>query len=555
MRSLARSLLILFLFHLLYLCAVAQQPQRTGTGVIAGHVSVGDKPLPGIVVIAAPSEPGPNSRREAARVTTDYQGNYRLMGLPAGRYNIMPLTLTMIGSTDNMYGTGAGRLIILGDGETVEKIDFSLAKAGVITGRITDAEGRPLIEERVQLNPVDNSARPHFGAYSNPFMYQTDDRGIYRLYGIPPGRYTLSVGISPEDGFVRVGTVRRGYYARTYYPGETDSKKAGIIEVTEGGEVKDINIKLGRPSQSFAASGRVVDADSGQPVPNMIIGYGSYDPKQKTMSAYSYGQLRTNARGEFRLEGIVPGRFAAFVWSENENYSEPTTFEVTDGDVTGLLIKIKRGATIAGTVQMEGTTDKSVFAKLRTLSLGVSVQTTNLGPPEHRQATINPDGSFRITGLPPGRAQLFTFGDPSQKELRLLRVERDGVAQTNGIEVTPGAEITNVRVVFEHGSGSIRGQVNIENGPLPEGARIFVFVQKPGDNESAQPVAYSNADARGRFIVEGLVTGDYQLVVRAQIPTPTGLGRLVTARQSVSVSNGIETEANVSLDLKQETER
>lgn len=556
MRSLARSLLILLLFSLPPVSATAQQSQRTGTGVISGHVTVGDKPATGIVVVATPGEPGPDSRREMARAVTDYEGNYRLTGLPSGRYNIMPLTLTMVGPTDNMYGPGSARFIILGESETIEKVDFSLTKAGVITGRITDADGKPVIEERVQLNALDNSIRARFGMYSNPFMYQTDDRGVYRLYGVPAGRYTLSVGLSQDEGFVRVGTVRRGYYSRVFYPGETDAKKAAVIEVTEGGEVKDVNIKLGRPSQSFVVSGRVVDADSGQPVPNMIIGYGSYDAQQKTMSAYGYGQSRTDARGEFKLGGIVPGRFAAFVWSgENENYSDPAPFEVTDADVTGILIKIKRGSTIIGTVQLEGTSDKSVLARLAKIALGVSVRTAGLAPPESRQAIINPDGSFRITGLPPGQAQLFMYSMQAQKEIRILRVERDGVPQTDGIEIAPGSEITNVRVIFEYGSGSIRGQVDVTNGPLPEGTRIFASVYKAGEDENGRPTSYSNADARGRFILEGLVTGDYQLIVRAQLPSPTGGGRLITGRQSVSVSNGIETQANVILDLKEGTER
>jgi hypothetical protein len=554
MRSLARALLILPAFSLLCICARAQPAQKSGAGVITGSIMMGDKPAPGLVVIAAPGEFSPDGR-EAGRATTDYDGNYRLLGLPAGRYNITPLSLTMVSAEDNTYG-GAGRFVILAEGETVEKIDFSLKRAGVITGRITDKDGKPVIEERVQLAAVDNSNRVGFGAFSSPLMYQTDDRGVYRLYGLPAGRYTLSVGLSPDDGMVRVGVVKRGYYPRTYYPGETDIKKAGVIEVTEGGEVRDINIKLGRQSQSFAVSGRVLNGETGRPAPDLIIGYGTYDPQRKSMNAYGFGQSRTDARGEFRLEGIVPGRFAAFVWSEGENYSDPALFEVTDADVGGLELKLKRGSTITGAAQLEGTADKSVMARLSKLMLGASVQTSNLGPPENRQATINPDGSFRMTGLPPGRASLFLFGNQPQREIRLLRVERDGVEQAGGIEIKPGVEIKDVRVIFEYGSGRILGQVRVENGGLPDVARLFISVHKPGDENNSQPVTYSQADARGRFILEGLVPGDYQVVVRAQLPLPTGSERLVTGRQSVTVSNAIETEVTVTLDLKeQEKER
>jgi hypothetical protein len=548
MRSLARALLILLSISTLSVCAAAQALQKGGTGVITGRIMVGDKPAPGIVVVAALGDYGP-IRREMARATTDYEGNYRLMGLPAGRYNVTPLALTLAGSPDNMYG-GMGRMIILSEGETVEKIDFALSRTGVITGRITDADGRPMIEERVQLNPSDGSNNRFAMSISNPYMWTTDDRGVYRLYGIPPGLYTLSVGFSPEEGMVRIGARGRGYYPRTYYPGETDAGKAGVIEVTAGGEARDIDIKLGRPAQSFAVSGRVIDAETGKPVANAIIGYGAYDARERRINAYGVGDSRSNARGEFKLEGIMQGRFAAFVWSENETYSDPALFEITDADVAGLELKIKRGVTLSGTAQIEGTTDKSVLARLSQFTIGVSVKTKNLGPPDNRQVNLNADGSFSIKGLPPGSANIYLFGYPG-KDLKLARIERDGAPQTNGIELAPGTDVTNVRLIFQYGSGVIRGEVRADNDALPEGTRIFVHLYKPGDDINSRAVAYSPTDARGRFIIEGLMSGDYQMVVRAQLPPATGRARLVTARQNVSVSNGIETEANVVLDLTQ----
>lgn len=550
MRSLARTLLLL-LAILLLLCThtLAQSSERGGTGAISGHVAVGGKPAQGVVVMVSPSEPRPD-RTEVARAVTDYEGNYRLVGLPAGRFSVTPLTPTMVGPPNSTYG-GIGRFIILGEGETVENIDFSLTRAGVITGRVTDADGKPVVEERVQLMPADNTGGNYFVMYSNPYMYQTDDRGIYRIYGLPPGRYLLSVGLSQDESMARGGNVRRAYYQRTFYPGETDRQKAVAVEVAEGSEVKDVNIRLGRPSQSFSVSGRVLDAETGRPLPNLVIGYGAFDPQQKAMSGYTYGQYRTNARGEFRVQAVVPGRYAVFVWSENESYSDPVPFELKDADVTGIEIKLKRGATLTGAIQFEGITDKAARAKLSKITLGASVQTSGLGPPVDTQATVEPDGSFRLTGLPPGRVQLFMYDFQIQKNIRLLRVEHNGAAQPNGIDVTQGAQITDVRVVFEYGSASIVGQTRFENGTLPEGARIFVSVHKAGEDENSQPVTYAQADARGRFVVEGLVAGDYLVIVRAQIPGAGWSGKMITGRQSVTVSNGMEAEATVVLDLSE----
>lgn len=546
MRVLARSLLTLFALSSLSLCALAQSSQKTGTALISGRVTIGGKPAPDITVLLAPGEFSPE-RKALARTVTDVEGNYRLMNVTAGHYIVSPVTPTLTGKSDNMYGM-TGRSVIIGEGETIEKIDFALTRGGIITGRVTDADGKPVIEERVQISNTENQNRSRFGFYSNPFMNMTDDRGVYRIYGLPPGRYTVSAGVSPRDGMVRMGMASRGYYQRTYYPNETDIKKATVIEVTEGGEVKDVDIKMGRPSQTFAVSGRVVDADTGQPVPNIQIGYGAYRPEDKSIMAFGYGQARTDARGQFQFEGIIPGRFAAFVWSEAENYSEPVSFEITDTSISGLELKMRRGATITGTVQLEGTSDKRTLARLQQLTIGVNVQSSGIMPPADRQSAIGADGSFRLTGLSPGKATLFIYGFPPPKDIRLARVERDGTPQPQGIEIAPGAEVGNVRVVLEYGSGRLRGQVRVENGTLPEGTRIFILINKQGEEPEAQPVSFAQVDTRGRFLVEGLPAGDYQVSTRL-VSLPGAPGKLPTAKQSVSIANGIETETTLVLDM------
>jgi hypothetical protein len=153
--------------------------------------------------------------------------------------------------------------VALGDGEEVDGIDFSLTKGGVITGRVTYAEERPIVEQYVNLMRVDERGQriPSFSV--NPFMFNTDDRGIYRVFGLVPGRYKVSVGDAPDSGMVRIG-FGGGTYSRTFHPDITDESRATIIEVTAGGEATGIDIKMGGASKSFVATGRVIDADTGK---------------------------------------------------------------------------------------------------------------------------------------------------------------------------------------------------------------------------------------------------------------------------------------------------
>lgn len=546
--TLARSLLILFIFPSLYLCARAQATQKTGTAMITGRVLAGDKPMPDVPVLLLPGEMGPE-RRAVARTFTDADGTYRLTNVPAGRYSIAPIAPTMTGTGDGMFGL-PGRSLIISEGETIDKIDFNLTRGGVVTGRVTDADGRPVIEERVQLAPVGNQERSGSSFGGNPNMFQTDDRGIYRIFGVPPGRYTVSVGVAPEYAMNRGTVLKRGYYQLTFYPSETDVKRATIIEVTEGGELKDVDIKLGRPSQTYAVSGRLVDADTGLSVSGITIGYGSYYQQERSVTAFGYSQGRTDSQGRFTIEGVLPGRYAAFVWSGNEmdSYSEPVPFQVLDSDVGKLEIKMRRGGSISGFAQIEGAADKKVLARLQQVFLGASVQSNGISAPVDKQVKINPDGSFRVTGLPPGKVVIHQYGNTQDKEIKLLRVERDGTPQLEGIELAPGGDVANVRLVFEYGSASLRGQVRIENGTLPEGVRLFVLVEKPGEESRTRGSNIAQVDARGRFLLVGLSTGDYQIKLLAMVPNGTRL-QLPEVKQNVSVTNGIEAETTIVLDL------
>ncbi len=549
MRVVTRSLLILFSLSYLSLCAQGQALQKTGTGLITGRVTAGDRGAPDVTVLLTPGEPGLD-RKAISRTTTDADGNYRLMNVPAGRYIIVPVTPTMTGPAETTYG-GPGRNLIIGEGEVVEKMDFALTRGGVITGRVTDADGKPVIEERIQLASAENQDRSRTGFFANPFMFQTDDRGVYRIYGVPPGRYTVSAGVSLQEGMVRVGLVNRGYYLRVFHPNETDSKKAAIVEVTEDGEVKNVDIKMGRAIRAFRVAGRVVDADTGKPAPNLIIGYGSYRPEDRRVMSYGYGQTRTDARGQFQMEGIVPGRYAAFTWDAEGvvgTYTEPVPFEITDADVSGIEMKVRRGASISGIAQIEGTTDEKVLARLSQLSLGVFVQSKGITSPADRRAQLGADGSFRVTGLPPGTVSFYIYGYPLPQGIRLSRVERDGVAQPNGIEIAPGAEASNVRVILEYGSGSLRGQVRVDNGELPTGARMMIMLSKAEDEADTRPISYAQVDSRGRFLLEGLPTGDYRLSLHVQ-PPPGSKIKVPQIKQTVSIANGMESEVTLILDL------
>ena len=66
--------------------------------------------------------------------------------------------------------------------------------------------------------------------------------------------------------------------------------------------------------------------------------------------------VRSNAEGAFRLEKLTAGRYSISIQPEPESdlKAAPVTVDVIDQDITGLLIKTATGASLSGTVVIEG---------------------------------------------------------------------------------------------------------------------------------------------------------------------------------------------------------
>jgi protocatechuate 3,4-dioxygenase beta subunit len=525
----------------------AGNPKPAGT--ISGEITLNGKGVADILVAATLGDrPVP---QPAARAKSDASGRYRLTGLPAGQYLIMAIAPALVateqtGFVGSVYGTG--KAVMLESGEDVADVNIKLLPGSVITGRVTDADGRPVVEERINLEMVNKDGQR---TPQTPFsmwiyqMSQTDDRGVYRIYGLPAGRYRVSAGSKEGTNFVM--SRHRAIYRVAYYGDTSDEAKATIVELQAGSEATDIDIRLGRAASTFVASGRLVDAETGQPIPGLRLAYGPGQPNQPFHAGYV--GLATNARGEFWLEGLEPGRYGvtvAGVFESGAHYSDPLFFDVADADVTNLELKAMRGQTLSGVVVFEGSRARELQQQIGTLRVGASVVMPNQRNPTSSSASIAPDGSFQINGVRPGKARLYVaaaYNSPL-RGITIVRAERGGVDVTQSLEVPAGESITDLRIVASLGAGAIRGTVRYVGGELPPNVNVFVHARKQGSNAGNGALV----DARGRFLVGSLTGGNYDVMLTLSYSGPTsGIPKPQT--RTVTVSDGTETQVDFIVDL------
>lgn len=579
MRSLIRAIAFFALLSgsIQPLAVSAQETKEPGK--ITGRITVDGKPAKDISVIATPTITEPSklaesilNKRAPLKATSDSEGRYTFEVVPAGKYRVAPFAPTLVSSSAD-----SGSDVTVTSAGASEGIDFSLSQGGVITGRVTDSDGRPVILEKISLKPADSTA-PTANSIMSTLdaiggkgrMYATDDRGIYRIFGLRPGRYLVSAG---SDTDVLSAMFRfRPKRAQTFYPGVTEESKAKQVQVNAGAEATGIDIQFTLSDKGFIASGRVVEAEKGTPIPKAMVAYSKVRPAPSKPdddddddnidaqvsgfgSGIPGGITTTNDKGEFRFEAVSPGSYKLEVspfgaltgGGTSEFYGDPVNFEVRSGNVERIEVKLHRGASISGVAVVENADKESGLQSFGRVMLSASVVDTQTKTYSAGNGAVGTDGTFRIGGLKAGKAtiRLFSMGE---QEAALLRVERNGVEVQGGFDIQPNEQISGLRVVLTTANCVIKGHVRIEGGSLPSGGTLSVHARRlggpsidPDDSDSEE------VDSNGDFEIEDLAPGSYEVEVSATMPGQEGIR---STKQTVNTSTGAPGFVTLVLNVK-----
>lgn len=554
------GLLLILLLSLIPFASAQTTDEKPGTASLSGRVTVGEKPLPGILINIRKltQTDGPS---ESYTGKTDDEGNYKITGIKAGRYVVAPNALAHVRIGADNQPTPTSPMITIDDAAE-EKLDIQMKPGGVITGKIIDADGRPLISQTVALFTKGENAKPSrvTNLMNRYLMYRTDDRGVYRIYGLPPAKYLVAVGDDGRTIYSSTSPVK--FYPRTYYPGVPTEDKAEEIEVSEGSESINIDFTVGKEKKLYEAKGKIIDATTGQPLVGVGINYGPVrkNGTQSRISSWMSPDDKTDANGEFTIRRLTPTSYGVWMSQEtgSQYYSEPTIFEVGERNVEGLEVKAQPGATISGVVIYDGEINSTVQAQLRNIEIVTANESnptsSTPGIPNGQSARINADGTFRLQGVRAGINRLGVSSFNGSTDLLLLRSEKDGVELPRGIEVTNKSQLTGIRMIVGIGTGIIRGQVKVIGGTLPPSTVLSVTARQTNVAASNGRNSWVQVDERGNFVMEKIFAGEYEVtlnppIIRGQQAPPNTQMKWV--KQNVTVGKKGETSVVLILDLSE----
>jgi Carboxypeptidase regulatory-like domain len=429
-------------------------------------------------------------------VVTDDKGHFVIRDVDAGLYS---LNAERIG-----YARGNSQTVRVRAGETVKDVIVRLTPGGAISGRVVDATGEPLLHVAVTvLRAVyDDQGRRHFNSVGDA---STDDRGEYRVYLLPPGRYYVRA--AARQGIELLNSV----YKVTYYPGATDFSTASVVQVEPGAELTAIDFTL-REERVFKVRGRLIDPKPAAQELRLIerdsedypISVGSADYNSET-GLFEIGNVSPGAYWVQALQvGFRGVGGAPFGPGGQSVRVARAAVNITDSNVDGIQLVFAPDVSIAGRIVLD---DGRAFADVRELKNSVVevVPKNEFDRASPFPSKVAADGTFTIENIQVGEYRIRTE-KPPQYYLKSVRLGQSNVSESLAISAPVSDEL---ELVLASDSGEIGGTVLDKDGKTVAGVPV-VLIPNSQRNRS-DLYQFDKTDQNGEFRLSPAVPGDYKL--------------------------------------------
>ena len=550
MRVFARSLAWAAVAGILHAASPQAQPPRDRVlrsaaerVAIRGQVIAADTGAPlaraRVRTFPRPGSPGANT-------TTDANGRYELL-VPPGRYTIQaskPAYMTL--SYGQRRAFERGTLVEVRAGDALDDVSFVLPRGAVITGTIFEPFGEPAVNVGVRVLRYEfREGGWRLEQAGGGLGMRTDDRGTFRVYGLPPGAYYVEA--SPFTFFSRRLGERE--YAPTFYPGTTSIEAAQLVEV-DAGEEAAIDFSL-TTVLTATVSGHVVD-EYGRPVTGVPSVSLIRDGTAGAAGSRSSGRLEDD--GRFVIDTVAPGRYIAYASETGEpGRTRFATAEVSvSGErVDGVWLTLTSGASARGQIFFESQVAPDFTPD--TLQPFTMPRGSGLQLPVGRGiGHVNDDWSFEIRGMA-GPQLVRLAGMPQGWTLRTVALAGRDITDTP-IVFSRQMPTTGLQILLTDRSSRLTGVALDALGRATTDYTVVIF---PEDvNLRVFPsrfVRSARPNQEGAFEISGLPPSRYLAYAAQAIPRSAWtnleyLAGIAPAAEPFSLGDG-ETR-RISLPLR-----
>jgi hypothetical protein len=513
-------------FLLISLPVVGQTETSKSDSITGRVVDQSGQPLPNARVSVVPAQGG----RPSGRTFTDREGSFKVTGLDPVPYRIfveMPAYLR--GTDEPLFGPTAKQYKV-GD-----SVNFVFIKGGVITGTVTTATGEPVIGIGVRARMVRNQKDQKLTAATTQREDKTDDRGVYRIYGLPAGTYVVAAGGDGDYSHGPLGAFDN--FLPTYAPSASTRDGAVEISVRTGEEANNVDITF-RGEMGRTISGTM----SG---PGLEGGFSvSLTTVAPPGSQSNVSRSIQPGVSQFIFPGVAEGDYylTAHAYSEGRELllSEPKLIRLRGADIDDVELTVTSLGSISGRVLLEESKISECQGKQPPEFKEMSISAWHRDNEAARNqpqfiwsmgAPVAPDaqGNFTIRSL--ASSQYYFVARFPARSWFLKSIAISPPAAVRGrkpsdvtrvwTSIKTGDKLSGLIVTLAQGGASLHGQVVAREGETrPEKLLVYLV---PSEREAADELLrfYGGpVSEEGKIALNNLAPGRYWLLMQPASDNP-----------------------------------
>lgn len=485
-----------------------QPPKAPPTAVLRGRITThpDGRPLARARVLLSRPD------KSYARVTlTDQDGRYEITELED--FDNYALVASKTGYAARAWSEqplpAPPTPLKLAAGQILDNIDVALATHLSISGRIFDSDGTPLGGAVVSaVKAVFMDGRREMIPVAEII---TNDRGEYRLFGLPAGLYFLT---AMDPAFLSAGDhLGPLEYSPTYYPGVASAEEATRVTLEPGQPRANVDFKLAivKPVRIIGK----ITAYNNELFTSGIVAMTPVRADGSLSSSSSEVDIRPD--GRFIFSNVGPGRFLIRARGEVENLSVLLfghfAVTVAGRDLSGAEMTLLPGARLDGIVEWEGSTPRPSDAEMRVRAPMVDGNTFG----DALNGKIKDDDTFALAGAMVGMHLIRVENVPPPWTLKAVYFKGQDVTDIP-LAVEPGNTLSDIRLIFTDQSTRVEGRLVSVEGDDMESYRVVIFSANPLHwRPASRYITLARPDREGRFSLEGLPPAVYRFAASRDI--------------------------------------